>query len=364
MENLIPLEYYSFVYYNALLATVLLVYFNTTINDFGSKKNGDFLPLLGWLFAAFVIVHIGLRPIDPAFVDMTMYAHMFNLFADGTNDVTAIEGDRGFNMFLLVTSKIMTVKTFFLVCALLYIVPLIIASFRWFKNLWFYGFLMLVISFSFLGYGVNGIRNGIATSLFILALSFWDRKVIMAALLVLSISFHKSMSLPIFALVATLFHNNVRTYLKGWIAAIPISLIVGNLFVTLFTTLGFDDARVNIYFNETAIDDPVSGFRWDFILYSATGVFAGWYFIVKKNFSDPLYARIVNIYLIANAFWILIIKAGFSNRFAYLSWFLLAVVITYPMIKVRILKDQHNVLGKIIVVYFMFTYLLNYILHA
>ena len=363
MENLIPLEYYSFIYYNVLLVTVLLVFFNANINDFGSKKNGNFLPLVGWLFVAFVVLHIGLRPIDPAFIDMTMYAHLFSLFADGLANVTASEGDFGFNTFTRYASKLMSVEAYFLLCAVIYVVPLVIASVRLFKKFWFYSFLMFVVSFSFLGYGVNGIRNGMATSIFLLAISFWDRKMIMFLLLAISLSFHKSMSLPILALVCTFFYNDTRSYFKAWLASIPLSLIVGNYFVTLFTTLGFDDARVNIYFNDNAVEDA-AGFRWDFVLYSATGVFAAYYFILKKNFSDPLYFRLVNVYLIANAFWILVIRAGFSNRFAYLSWFLLPLIIVYPIIKVRLIKEQHQTLGKIIFVYYLFTYVLNFLLHA
>ena len=47
-------------------------------------------------------------------------------------------------------------------------------------------------------------------------------------------------------------------------------------------------------------------------------------FIVKKNYiEDQLYVKMCNIYLLANAIWILVIRANFSNRFAYLSWFYL-----------------------------------------
>ena len=31
------------------------------------------------------------------------------------------------------------------------------------------------------------------------------------------------------------------------------------------------------------------GFRWDFLVYSASGVFAGWYYIFKQKYQDKLY---------------------------------------------------------------------------
>ncbi|HEY0092629.1 MAG TPA: EpsG family protein [Flavobacterium sp.] len=361
METFIPLQYYTFVYYNVLLLTVLLMYFNANVNVLASGKNHNFIRLLGILFVPFIVLYIGMRPIDPIFVDMTMYNHLFVQFADGETTASEIKGDVGFLYFVQYASKVMTPEMFFLICAVIYITPLVVVSFKWFKEYWFYAFLMLVISFSFLGYGVNGIRNGMATSLFLLAVSFHSRKVVMVLLLLLSIGFHKSMSLPICALALTYFHNDMRTYLKAWIFAIPISFVVGGFFVAFFTTLGFDDARVGIYLSEDPLQSA-NGFRWDFILYSATGVFAGWYYIVKKQYKDPFYERLLNVYLISNMFWILIIRAGFSNRFAYLSWFLLAIVIIYPLIKVKLISNQHRIVGQILFIYFMFTYLLNYLL--
>ena len=104
------------------------------------------------------------------------------------------------------------------------------------------------------------------------------------------------------------------------------------------------------------------GFRWDFLLYSATGVYAGWYYIIKHKFNDAFYTRMFNIYLFANAFWILIIRAAYSNRFAYLSWFLLGLIIVYPLIKQQFLKNQSQKLAIILAIYFAFTFFMNLIL--
>jgi hypothetical protein len=60
----------------------------------------------------------------------------------------------------------------------------------------------------------------------------------------------------------------------------------------------------------------------------------------------------------ANAFWILVIRANFSNRFAYLSWFLMAVIVFYPFFKMKFFKKQNKVLAYTILGYFGFTYLM------
>ena len=98
------------------------------------------------------------------------------------------------------------------------------------------------------------------------------------------------------------------------------------------------------------------GFRWDFVLYSASAVFAGYYFIIKRGFKDSFYTHLWGTYMIANAFWILVIRANFSNRFAYLSWFLMAIVIAYPMFKVKFWNNHYQIIGRIFFAYYLFTY--------
>ena len=88
--------------------------------------------------------------------------------------------------------------------------------------------------------------------------------------------------------------------------------------------------------------------------------FAGWYFIFKKKIEDKFYTHLFGTYMIANAFWILVIRANFSNRFAYLSWFMMGAVIAYPMLKYKMWPDQHKILTITIFIYFMFTYLLYF----
>ena len=122
-------------------------------------------------------------------------------------------------------------------------------------------------------------------------------------------------------------------------------------------SLGFGDDRTS-YLTDTRFADQFSavGFRWDFLAYSATAVFAGYYFIIVKKFEDKIYIQLFNIYVTANAFWVLLIRASFSNRFAYLSWFLMALVIFYPFFKAAFFKDQPKVLARTIIGYFGFTY--------
>jgi len=361
MFDFIPIEHYTFFYYQILLVFLIGILLHAVILEIDDLRNTRFLKVFGYLSLVFVLLYMGFRPIHSVFVDMTMYAYSFERYLDG-NPLEVTE-DYGFYWFLEFCTKVMSVEAFFFTCALIYIIPLYILSIKWFKEYWFYAFFALVVSFSFWAYGTNGIRNGLATSLFLLALAFKDKKIVLYALLIVAISFHKTMVLPVFAFIVSSFYTKSQTYIFIWLTTILVSLAVGNFFVEYIESLGINDRRFEQYFTDE-IDEAITktGFRWDFLIYSATGVFAGWYYLFKKNFSDKLYEQLFNMYLITNAFWVLVIRANFTNRFAYLSWFMLAIIIFYPILKEQFFKQHHRMVGAVLLLYFMFTYIFNIIL--
>jgi hypothetical protein len=361
MFDFIPIEHYTFFYYQILLVFLIGILLHAIILEIDDIRNTRFLKVFGYVSLVFVLLYMGLRPIHSVFVDMTMYAYSFERYVDG-NPLEVTE-DFGFYWFLEFSAKVMSVGQFFFVCSLLYVVPLYLLCVRWFKAYWFYAFFAFIVSFSFWAYGTNGIRNGLATSLFLLALSFKDKKVVLWTLLLISLLLHKTMILPLFAFIVSSIYNKSQTYLFLWFFSIVVSLVVGNFFVEYLEALGVNDRRFEQYFTDE-IDEAITktGFRWDFLLYSATGVFAGWYYIYKKKFLDATYEQLFNMYLIANAFWVLVIRANFTNRFAYLSWFMLALIIFYPILKEQLFKQHHRMVSSILLLYFMFTYIFNVIL--
>ena len=364
MNTLIPIQYYIPVYYNILLFFTLIVFFQSNGSPIESTSNLRSKKIFGFFMLIFTLFYIGLRPVSYRFGDMVIYDIEFQDFMSGgtpkyTKDVL-------FEFLQYNISKTRSNVLFFFLCELFYIYPLYSFSKKMFKDYSFYAFFMLVISFSFFSFGTNGLRNGIATSLFLYAISR-DNKLVTVLVLFASIFIHKSVALPIVCYMVTFIYNKPKSYLYFWILAIPVSLALGSLFQSFFLKLGLiDDEVITTYLGEfNAANEGVEikvGFRWDFILYSASGVFAGYYFIFKRKFEDKFYLKLFNVYLMVNGFWILIIRANYSNRFAYLSWFMLAVIIIYPLLKNKFFENQHQVVARIIIIYFAFTYLLNVIL--
>ena len=356
MFDIFPPQYTTPIFYNIILLIVLFVSAKLVakghIVQVSLKKDK-----ISFLLLLFVILYIGFRPMSGGgFGDMYYYRFSFNNYALGAE----VEGSKDllWEFFMKFCSTIMTDRFFFFFCAILYTSPLYIASKKWLGRGKYILFLMFIASFSFWPYGTNGIRNGIATSIFILAISHANKRYLTYSLLVISYSIHASIAIPIAAYVLTLFYKNSKHYLLGWILCIPLSIFFGGYFENLFALIGFEDDRIS-YLTQGNInndDFTYTGFRWDFLVYSAATVFAGYYFIIKRNFNDKIYIQLFNIYVTANAFWILVIRANFSNRFAYLSWFLMAAVIFYPFFKAKFFKNQHKVLAYVILGYFGFTY--------
>lgn len=358
--NFVPITYYTNIFYQFLLLMTLFVLAQGD-TKLESSQNLSSKKALGFVIFLIVLFYIGLRPLNNCFGDMGNYYRQFQMYVAGAP--LKIEKDPLFEYFMFGLAQITSSSTFFFLCAFLYVVPLYLACKKFFKDYWFYGFFMLVISFSFWSYGTNGLRNGIATSLFLYGLSK-DKKFVILTLLFVSTFVHKSMLLPMFGYILTLVYNNSKAYFYLWLACIPLSLALGGFFTNFFLTLGIvEEKNISSYLGEfNQVSEGVElkvGFRWDFLLYSASGVFAGWYYIFKQKYQDKLYLQLLNIFLFCNAFWVLVIRANYSNRLAYLSWFMLGIVIIYPLIKHKFFENQHQVIVKVIVAYFAFTYIMN-----
>ena len=355
MFDFVPLIYYADIFFYVLLLIVAITAVNA---QFGFTRDRSFESLTGWFLLTFVIFYIGLRPVSGTFIDMTTYARIFTSFQEGRQ--IPDDGDFFFYLYTYWAAKIMTVEMYFLLCALIYILPLYFVSRRWFGQYWYYSFLLLVCSFSFWNFGTNGIRNGMATSLFLFALA--QRKTgFILIWMIAAVLMHKSLLLPAAGYAVAHFLKSPKYLIGFWGLCIPLSIVGGNMWETFFAGLGFGDDRLEYLTAEINSAAP-SGFRWDFLIFSALPIIAGYYYIYVKNYRDHTYFLLLNTYIFANAFWVLVIRASFSNRFAYLSWFLMGVIIIYPLLKTKLIPRQYQVIGVITLFYFAFTFILNVIL--
>ena len=353
------------IFYNLLVLLHIGLFLGASSYSLSSRANLKRKNIVGVVIFISILLLVGLRPVSGQyFGDMSRYSRSYVNLCNGVDNNVLNVSEMGFIAFMKFTTVFSNNRIFFVVCFLLYSYPLYLASKIIFGQYWYYSFLILISSFSFFSYGTNGIRNGLATSIMILALSQSEKRIRFILLALLAISFHKSLIIVLVAFGVTQFFNNNKLILVGWLVSIPLSLIMSGFWETFLAEYLISDEKATRYLLNEGMDYEQTniGFRWDFILYSSFGVIVGWYFIFKKGFDDKRYSRLFNIYLICNAVWILIIKVPFSNRFAYLSWFMLGIIVVYPFLKKEFFKNQHIVLATVLSLYFCFTYLMNIVL--
>lgn len=361
MFDWIPAASYTAIHYHVLFVIAILITFHALIFDIKDEQSISFFYAFGYAVVVALIFYMGLRQVNTSyFGDTFNYAKGYDLWQQGVD--VKIKSDYLFNYLMKFCSGLMDVHSFFLLVDILYIVPCFLFSRKYFGRYWFFAMFMFISSFSFWTYGTNGLRNGLATSFFIMGLYFYTKKYWMYFWFVLGYFMHASLVIPIAAFIVSGIYKNPKIYVYIWLLAIPLSLVGGGSWSTLLAGLGFEDRTAGYLTNPEDMGQfSQTGFRWDFLVYSGSAVFAGAYFIFKKKITDPFYIHIFGIYCIANAFWILVITAAFSNRFAYLSWFLMPVIFAYPMFRYKIWKEQYKIFGAILFVYFMFTYFMNVI---
>lgn len=314
------------------------------------------------IYVGLFVYFVGLRPISGYyFGDTSNYALTYNYFVNGVKILDPESPEWVFEWLQYHCSKIMDVHGFFLLIEILYVVPVLWACRKLVPNHYTLLFVVCMGAFSFFSYGTNGIRNGMACSLIIAAIACVNQnllyKIIGALLAFLAFNIHRSTALPIVCILGSFFVKDTRYIMGFWVASIFISLVAGGAVESFFTGLGFDD-RMSGYSSQN-IDASMfssTGFRWDFLLYSSMPILLGYYVVFVRQIWDRNYLLLLNTYILCNSFWVMMIRASYSNRFAYLSWFMYALVLAYPCLKLPVWEDQGKKAALIFMAHFAFTF--------
>ncbi len=360
-----PLLYTNFIFISILILTLvgyskMAAYPGDSVID-----SYDQMKWMG-LFIVLLTLFLGLRPLSPIFADTMNYAQQYRLIQQGII-LNQNASEWLFNYLIFLYAQTTDAEWFFLTIEILYIVPMFVACRRLVEDRAYFLMLFCIGAFSFYTYAVNGLRQGVGCSITMLALTYIGKSkrdnIIFGILAILALGFHKSVALPLAAAVYSLFYKNPQRLFFFWIVSIGISLVAGGAVENIFSGLGFDD-RVQNYLGDNAVLDEGAvfsrtGFRWDFLLYSAMPILLGWYVVIKRELMDDYYYVLLTTYILSNAFWVMIIRAPFSNRFAYLSWFLYPIVLAYPLMQFPVFNQRHSQkAAMILIAHFGFTFLM------
>ena len=285
------------------------------------------------VFVVAMIAAIGLYPEDLT-IDKPRYANMYvRSILEGTDYEFR---DPGWIVYNSLSGMILGrhIELFFLLTAFIYVGGVYVMSRITFRKEYIgYFIVMSAGCLGFSNYGTNVIRAGIAISLLLLAYSLKIKAIFRLLIAMVAISFQISMIIPFVAFVGSKFIKQTWLAVLFWGVCLILSAATFDIGM-IFENLGFVDERVDKYVS--TIDDVggsyKKGFRVDFLLYSIAPLLISFYYLSIKRIKDAQYSHIVRTYLLANAVWLLAIRIAFSDRLAYLSWFMIPYLTLYPVI--------------------------------
>jgi len=337
-----PASLYQPVY--LLIVTLMTFYAMSLYNKWGKQHNSNnSSSIVSLLLLILTIYFIGTRPVSGAyFVDMANYRQNYELlfnerfFFDWKVDNIIWD-----NFFIWMASRSVPFTTWVLIVAIAYFSLMYVACRKLFQKDVLLAFVVYLGAFSTFSYGTNGMKAGVAASMFLVAIAYRDKIWISIPIALLSYGFHHSMIMVIASYVLVLFFKNPRYYFIGWVVCLIIAVLHISFFQILFAS--FSDETGAGYLLETEETTIVRiGFRPDFILYSAVPVYLGYLLINKYHFQSVTYSFILRLYILTNAIWMLCMYASYTNRIAYLSWFMYPIVLLYPFVS----REKHQLQGR------------------
>lgn len=354
-----PYLYKPIYLHTVVLLSILLSF--RKVNDRFSILSKDNDKVYVLLLSIVLILWLGLRPVSWAFGDTGNYAIKYLLL--DRNSINE-RGDWLFDFLMLSFKNTgLDIHLFFLFVEAVYIGSVSFFCNKVFRTNSLIAFVIVLVSFSFFAYAVNGIRQGMACSLVmcLLVLLKSKRWILSIVLAYCAINIHNSVYLLIGAIILACYYKNTNVYFLGWLVCIILGATVGGIMETIFQNIGFlDTGRDMDYLDNENADMSLfshTGFRYDFLLYSSVPILIGYYYL-RKGFQDDWYRLLVNVYLIANSFWVLVNESWLSNRIAYLSWSLYGIVLIYPYLKQQYLPNRRGKMALILLGNASFSYLM------
>lgn len=288
--------------------------------------NTKHTPIGAYILCLFLIVFIGFRPIHRVFVDTLSYYEAWAL-ADWYGFDFSTQNLIFDNIYIYIGAIGLDISWFFLLIASIYFGTMLAACRKMFPSNIMLSFLVCLSAFSTYSYSVNGIKAGAAASIFLLAIAYRNNLLISFLLVFISWGFHHSMQLPVAAYCLTLLFKNKNWYFYGWLFCLLMAVAHVSFFQNIFADIT-DESGAGYLTHD--IYNTIKGFRIDFIIYSSMPVLMGYFVKYRYKMEDKIYDIILNIYLVCNGVWMLCMYAAFTNRIAYLSWFMYPIVLLYP----------------------------------
>lgn len=314
------------------------------------------------LLVIFLAIYIGTRPNSVVFVDMMNTVEYYYTFYEGVPFYWDSQTENFLydNFLSWCGSMRLGTSFFFTVIAFIYFGCSYLGIRRMFPNHTALVYLAFLGAFSTFSYATNGVKAGSAASIFIWAISYYKEWKYCIPLLIVSYGFHHSMQMPIVAFLFSALWRNTKHFFWGWAFCFLCAAAHVTYFQELFA--GMTDEQGSGYLNSVGEDwGGGTGFRIDFILYSAVPIVIGYIAIFRLGIQSAFYEVLLKLYLLTNGVWMLCMYAAFTNRIAYLSWSLYPIVLLYPLLNEDWGIGQYRLAARVLLGHLAFTLFIAYI---
>lgn len=330
---MIPAAFYQEIYLAIVGIITMVCYFRYYKARTAVRES----VLPGLVLAVFMVVFIGLRPIAfPEFGDMSGYAWYHDAWLhkkwsfDWDTENVIFD-----NLIQRATAAKLGIRHtgLFVIIAAIYFLVRYWSTVKFFPRNSLMAYLVFLGAFLTFTSSTNGMKAGIASSCFVLALAYWRNWKVAGILLLITWGLHHAFFPCAVAFVGAYFYRNTKVYLGIWFVALIIAALHITFFQELFASAGIDK-KAEEYLN---VGDKGyrTGFRIDFVIYSFMPILLGWYMMVKKGFKSVEFSFLLNVYLILNAVWLMCMYASYTNRIAAMSWAIIPVLLCYPFLSER-----------------------------
>lgn len=305
-------------------------------------------------------IFIGLRPISAIwqFADSANYYRSY-LQIQGYSFHFDFEAENFLwdNLFAFFASNNISISFLFLLGDLLYFGCTFLACRKFFPHDTTAAYVVFLGAFSTISYSYNGVKAGIAGAIFLLAMAYYKTTLVSVVLVLISWGFHHSMQLLVAAYLLTLFFRNSKWYFYGWLFCMLMAVMHVTAFQELFASYTDESGKGYLMSGEGSDGfGGAGGFRIDFLIYSVFPVYFGYKYIMQQGIKvSKLYLSLLHVYLCTNGVWMLCMYASFTNRIAYLSWFMYPIVLIYPFLKEELYEGQYRTFSKVMKWHLAFT---------
>lgn len=337
-------------------------YYNSSYNVIGKRYARLDYYGLSIFICITIALFIGLRPVSPVFADMGQYYGLFHSYNGHPFHFEWHTRNKIYDNLMEFLSCIRFDPTlYYLLIAFIYFSCILIASRKICPKDTFLVFIMYLGAFSTFSYATNGIKAGVAAAVFLVALPYRYELRKALPLLFISYGLHHSMVVPIAAFFVAIYSKKYTRFYKFWWFSFLIAALKITFFQSLLGDMASDanDERGASYLVVNSSEAPVSGFRPDFILYSAIPLIIGYFAIKRRWINSNFYVFIWSVYTLTNSVFLLCSQGTYINRIAYLSWLMYPFILIYPFLLMKRNQIQFTYLAYTVIGHLSFTLFMN-----